>query len=57
MEGCLLESTVRNLTRGAIMKEREEKPGQSIKEQKDSGEGGGGQQGDHSARKVGRRQK
>lgn len=39
------------------MKEREEKPGQSIKEQKDSGEGGGGQQGDHSAGKVGLRQK
>lgn len=45
MEGCLLESTVWNLTRAAIMKEREEKPVQRIEEWKDSGESGGRQQG------------
>ena len=45
MEGCLLESTVRNLTRAVITKEHEEKPGQRVKECKDGGEGGGRQQG------------
>lgn len=53
-DGRLLAGAhIENLTRAATMQECEEKSGQRIKQRKDSGEGGGGQQGGSLCRESG----